>query len=125
MNDDLTKKLKQVAEMFTQDPDSLKGLLNALTQNNSEPKEEDHRKKTHVTHKDEASSDSDISQNLELISHMSKVMDHIRNHNDPRINLINAIKPFLSSKRQKKLGNCINMLHMSRLSKFFDDGNKQ
>lgn len=40
---------------------------------------------------------------------------------DPRINLLQAIKPFMNSKRQKKIGSCIQLLQVASLSRILND----
>jgi len=51
-------------------------------------------------------------------------MDAMRNINDPRINLLTAIKPFLSSGRQKKLSNCIRLFQVTQITKLMSDPEK-
>lgn len=41
--------------------------------------------------------------------------------NDPRINLLQAIKPFMNNRRQKKIGSCIQLLQVASLSRLFNE----
>jgi hypothetical protein len=40
---------------------------------------------------------------------------------DPRINLLQAIKPFMNNKRQKKIGSCIQLLQVASLSRILNE----
>ena len=122
MSDDLNKKIKQITDMLGQDnlPDNIKGLLSLLT--SSGTKEEPSTKSSeNFFTKEDRTEKSELDDNIEMIRKVKKVMDRVNNNNDPRINLLSAIKPFLNNKRQSRLNNCIKILHMSRLTGLMDE----
>jgi len=125
MSDDLNSKIKQIADIFGQDnmQDNLKGLLSLL--GSSGNKEEIPQKANEaVPNKQEKASRSELEDNIELVRKMKKVVDKLNTKNDPRVNLLSAIRPFLNISRQKKLNNCIKLLQMSSLSSFMDESEK-
>lgn len=126
MSDDLNKKIKQITDILGQEniPDNVKGLLSLLT--SSDTKEEPHTlQNTELpSGKEEKSERNELDENVDMVRKVKKVMDKLNTNNDPRINLLTAIKPFLNSRRQKKLVSCIKMLQMSSLTKLFDDHEK-
>jgi hypothetical protein len=122
LSDDLNKKIKQITDILGQEnlPDNVQGLLSLLT--SSLNKEETSGKTSEkATYKEERSEKNEVDDNTELVRKAKKVVDKISNNNDPRINLLTALRPFLSNKRQQKIGNCIKILHMSRLTNLMDD----
>ena len=56
-----------------------------------------------------------------MLRTVKTIMDTMQNMNDPRINLLTAIRPFLSSNRQKKLGNCIRLFQMTQLTRLITE----
>ena len=71
--------------------------------------------------KEERSGRSELEENIEMVRKIKNVMQKLNSNNDPRISLLNAIRPFLSKKRQSKLNNCIKLLHMTSLTKYMDE----
>ncbi|MDP4113703.1 MAG: hypothetical protein Q8924_16445 [Bacillota bacterium] len=131
MSDDLGKKIQQIAEMLGQDtvPDNVKELV-ALLANSMRSKEpasetaaapaaEVPEKADDIK---EASSESNRpAENNELMKVARKALESVNTVNDPRINLLHAIKPFMNSKRQKKIGNCIQLLQVASLSRLLNE----
>lgn len=131
MNEDFNQKLKQLTEMLGKEgmPDNISGLLSMLA--NSSTKEQSGQKvkeEMPVTNekpaKEEKPESNDFQDNVEMVRKMKGMMDNLQNLNDPRINLLTAIRPFLSKSRQKKVGNCIRLFQMTYLSRFFVDNDK-
>lgn len=125
MSDDLNNKIKQIADLLGQGdmPDNLKGLLSLLGASGG--KEEVRQKPSEpVPLKEDRAVKSDLEENLDLVRKMKNVMDKLNTRNDPRINLLTAIRPFLNNSRQKRLGNCIKILQVSKLTNFMDDHEK-
>jgi hypothetical protein len=48
-------------------------------------------------------------------------INSIISQNDPKINLLKSIKPFLNSRRQNRLNKCINILQMSYVARLFKE----
>lgn len=125
MSDDLNKKIKQITDMLSQEnmPDNLKGLLSLLT--NSGEKADSSAKEADVHPAKEVKNEkNELNENIEMIRKVTKIMDKFNSANDPRINLLMAVKPFLNNKRQMKVANCINILRMSSVARIMDDYDK-
>lgn len=126
MSDDLNKKIKQITDILSQEnmPDNIKGLLNMLS-SSSEPEEPAQKPAAQSPAREERPQKSEIEDNVEMVRKIKKVMDHVSSSsNDPRVNLLNAIRPFLNTGRQKKVNNCIKLIQMSSISRLLDDSDK-
>jgi len=123
MSDDLNKKIKQITDILGQEniPDNVKGLLSLLT--NPGPKEESvpHSMENQIPNREEKRERTDLDENLEMVRKMKRIMDRMGSNNDPRINLLTAIKPFLSTSRQKKVGNAIKMITMTSVARLLEE----
>lgn len=122
MSDDLSNKIRQISDMLGQEkmPEGVMGLLSMLAGSGS--KEETTSKATEIPVKAERiDKNNDADDSFEMLRKVKKIMDKTTTVNDPRISLLNSIKPFLGNKRQKKLANCINILRMSSLTRLLDD----
>ncbi|NLV35522.1 MAG: hypothetical protein GXY17_02465 [Clostridiaceae bacterium] len=62
--------------------------------------------------------------NSDMINTARKAMSRINSTNDPRINLLQAIKPFMNNKRQGKISNCIQILQLAGLTRLLNDHEK-
>lgn len=126
MSDDLNKKIMQIAELFGQDsvPDNVKGLLSMLTSGAGSDSSTSSKNAEPVPVREEKAPKADMDDSLEMMMRLKKMMDRANPVSDPRLNLINAIKPFLNSKRQKKLGNCLTLLSMTRVAKMMGENDK-
>ncbi|MDP4114400.1 MAG: hypothetical protein Q8924_20060, partial [Bacillota bacterium] len=116
-DDDLGKKIQQIAGLLGQDkmPDNVKDLLSVLSGSFSESSDSKDKASgianTGSEQPDAASRENsnipvstDSSDNAELFMRAKKMMDKLGTGNDPRVNLLHAIKPFMSGKRQQKIG---------------------
>lgn len=142
MSDDLTQKISQISQMLNQDgmQDNLKGLLsmfaNSMGSSSSDSKESEPsqtaKTSTRESQNTEKSlppsgnnSNDDLVQNLEMLRTVQRVMDVMRpNKNDPRVNLLTAVRPYLNTSRQQKLANCIKLLQFTSISKLMGDEGK-
>ena len=123
MSDDINKKIQMISEALGQDtmPDNVKNLLGLLASSLSSNKEETPQSKDSQDVKAEKPSRSETDDNVEMVRKVKKVLENLNTASDPRVNLLTAIQPFLGSKRQQKLNNCIKILQMSSLSRLMDD----
>lgn len=126
MSDDLNKKIMQIAELFGQEsvPDNVKGLLSMLASGAGNDSNASSKNAEPVPVREEKAPKADMDDSLEMMMRLKRMMDRANPGSDPRLNLINAIKPFLSSKRQKKLGNCLTLLSMTRVAKMMGENDK-
>ena len=56
----------------------------------------------------------------ENIQRISRLMT---DNSDPKINLLYALKPYMSPQRERQIDNAIKMLRMTKLTGFFKDFN--
>lgn len=125
MSEDLNKKIKQITDILGQDnmPENIKGLLSLLagtgTGADSPPNVSNSGEL-----KEEKPVRSELEDNIDMLRKAKVMMDRLNTVNDPRVNLLVAIKPFLCNRRQKKLSGCLNILRMSSLARFMDDTEK-
>jgi hypothetical protein len=127
MSDDLNKKIKQITDILGQDniPDNVKGLLTLLAGSGSDNSNEKEAPKELPSESiRNESRNSEMEENIEMLSRAKKIFDRINTKDDPRINLLYSMRPFLNNNRQKKLGTCIKLLQMYNLSKLMDDTEK-
>lgn len=122
MNDDeLNTKFKQIAQLLRKEninvPDNLSGILSLLANSASKEQECVSEEKSLT----DGTSKSCSDDNVELLSKVQSIMEGIRSINDPRVNLLTAISPFLNNTRQKKIGNCIKMFQMTQITKMMAD----
>ncbi|MCX7747883.1 MAG: hypothetical protein N2645_13490 [Clostridia bacterium] len=130
MNDDINKKINQIAELLGKDtvPDNVKGLISLLANSASSAPAKPEPTPVYEERpvpKEEKLVKNDLDESLDMFRKVKTVMDRINTNHDPRINLLSAIKPFLNSNRQKKLSNCINILRMSTLARYMDEQEKK
>lgn len=126
MSEDLNKTIKQITDILSQEelPDNIKGLLSLLS-GPAGSKEESRQKSGEAPeHKDEKPVRTEGDDSIEMLRKVKKMMDRANSMNDPKVNLLSAMKPFLNNKRQQKLSNCIRILQMSSLVRLVDDSDK-
>lgn len=127
MSDDMGEKFKQIAEMLggqnsnVNIPENVKGLLNMLMSNSStndeSPSEDDSNEKSNT---DEETAKEETDEANDLTRKVKKAMNTL-SPNDPKINLLNALNPYLNKHRQKKLKKCIKLIQMGSLARLFED----
>lgn len=128
MSDELDKKIQQIAELLGQDnvPDNLKELvaLFASSLGTKKDGEESLRSpEAKPAEKPAATDHAEQSSNLDpdMLDKARKAIERLAPGSDPRINLLQAIKPFMNSNRQKKIGSCIQLLQVAGLSRLMNE----
>jgi len=137
MNDDIGSKIEQIAKLLGQDnvPDNVKELATLLASSMKKNEDTQVKKSEDATaaeadpapeRTEHTGNDQDKGSQLspEVLETTRKALDRLNFSNDPRINLLNAIKPFMNSRRQKKIGNCIQILQVASLSRLLNDKEK-
>lgn len=126
MSDEMGDKIKQIADMLGQNsnpniPDNVKGLLNMLMTNGTTKEESstDESPQSQKTNEDSSRSDSDDT--ADMARKMKKAMNMLNPANDHKVNLLNAIKPYLNKDRQRKLQTCMKLIKIGGLAKVLDD----
>jgi hypothetical protein len=126
MSDEMGDKFKQIAEMLGQNsntniPDNVKGLLNMLMSNSSTKEEGPEDDTTQKPSTNGESSRVETDEVNDISRKMKKAVNMLNAPNDPKVNLLNAIKPYLNKNRQRKLQTCLKLIKMGSLTKLFDD----
>ncbi|MDP4092244.1 MAG: hypothetical protein Q8920_02695 [Bacillota bacterium] len=125
MSDDLGKKIKQITDLLSQDnmSETLKDLFSAFAgpggNSEAQPKANDT-----PAAKEEGTGKGEADSSVEMMRTAKKIMDKLNTNNDPRINLLSAIRPYLNNKRQKKLDSCLRLLQVSSLTRLMEDSGK-
>lgn len=142
MSDNLNKKVQQIAQLLGHDnvPDNVKelvSLLSASLENNGDASSEADSftastQPDSIKHSSDeqapalqSSSEDPQSINRDVLATARNALSKLNSSNDPRINLLNAIKPFMNNRRQKKIGNCIQLLQIASLSRLLNEQEKQ
>ncbi len=125
MSEDLNDKVKQIAEMLNKEgmQENLKNIINAFT--SSSGKENPNGEKRAQSENNSGMPGSDMIENMEMMQRIKGVMDRLGSRSDPRVNLLQSVRPFLNEKRQKKLKNCIMLLQFSAVAKLLDEKEKE
>ncbi len=127
MSDDMGEKIKQIADLFGQNSnpnisDNVKGIFNMLMSNNGASKEENPSEDTSPSSRTDDPGSDDTDDMADMARKMKKAMNMMSSTaNDPRVNLLNAIRPYLNKGRQKKLQNCMKLIRLGSLTKVLDD----
>jgi len=126
LSDDLNKKIKQITDILGQDsmPDNVKDLISLLTNSNTKNTATNEASKEMQVFKENSDNQEDYTDNMDMVRKIKKVMEKVKPNNDPRINLLTSIKPFLTKDRQSKISQCIKILNITTLSKLIDENDK-
>ncbi len=106
MSDNLNNAIKQITDMLSNDPDSLKDLIEAFTNSSKDGEEEISKIKL----PEPKNTSDDMKENIEMFTRFKSVMDRMSSNSDPRVNLLTSITPFLSSRRKSRLSSAIKFL---------------
>lgn len=136
MNDDLEQKIKDIATMLNDkgnssddlmslvdkfkggNSDDLMNLIDKFKGSTEKEAAEDAQSKHYGNLPIQASSKPDDTMQTMLM--LKKIMSMTDSKNDPKVALLNSIKPFLKKSRQDKLSNCIKILNMFKITKYMD-----
>lgn len=155
MSDDLNKKVQQIAQLLGHDnvPDNVKELISLLSASLEKDGGGDSSSKvgekvgdcpTEVDSSAASAQSDSLKQNTpvqassaqpasdgpsgvskDVLNAARSALNRLNSANDPRINLLNAIKPFMNTRRQMKIGNCIQLLQIASLSRQLNEQEKQ
>lgn len=130
MSDDMGDKIKQIADMLGQNSnpnmsDNVKGLLSMLMSNNSSKDEDSAEEPTQKSRNNDNSGSNDTDDLADMARKMKKAMGKLGTGSDPRVNLLNAIRPYLNKNRQKKLQTCIKLMRIGSLTQVLDDSEER
>lgn len=130
MSDDVSDKIKQIADMFGQNsntniPDNVKGLLSMLMSNNSSKEEDSSEEPTQKSRANENANNDNPDDFADMARKMKKAVGMLNTGSDPRVNLLNAIRPYLNKNRQRKLQTCIKLMRIGSLTQLLDDSEER
>ena len=93
--------------------DNIMGKINDIL---SDPKtRESLQEMMGVSNSQKSSIDAFSPENIRRISQL------MTDDSDPKINLLYALKPYMSPQRERQIDNAIKMLRMTKLTGFFKD----
>lgn len=135
MNDDeLNMKFKQIAQMLGKEnvnvPDNLGSILSMLANSSSKeptPQKSEDQTPTQPQNRvinEDSKAKNNLEDNMEMMRKVKTIMDSMRSVNDPRVNLLTAISPFLNNSRQKKIGNCVKLFQMTQVTRMMTEMEK-
>jgi hypothetical protein len=126
MSDDLNNKIQQIADVLGKEsmPDNVKELLALLAGSLGSKEAASDKPGRELPAEESVKKQPESEDNTEMFRKVKKVLDKLNTGNDPRMNLLYAIKPFMNNRRQKKLSNCIQLLQMTSLSRLLNDHEK-
>lgn len=130
MSDEMGDKFKQIADMLGQNsnaniPDNVKGLLNMFMSGNSTKEETPSDDIPQKSDTKEESSRADTDEAADITRKMKKAMNMLNPASDPKVNLLNAIKPYLNKDRQRKLQTCMKLMKIGSLTKLLDESEER
>ncbi|MDF2985696.1 MAG: hypothetical protein K0R50_1206 [Eubacterium sp.] len=130
MSDDMGDKIKQIADMLGQNsnpniPDNVKGLLSMLMSNTGTKDETAEEEPQQTSRAHEKTNNNDSDDFADMARKMKKAMGMLNTGNDPRVNLLNAIRPYLNKNRQRKLQTCIKLMRIGSLTQLLDDSEER
>jgi len=130
MSDEMGDKFKQIADMLGQNsnaniPDNVKGLLNMFMTNNAKEESPSDDNIPQKPKSNEEASRVDSDDVSDMARKMKKTMNMLNPASDPKMNLLNAIKPYLNIDRQKKLQTCMKLMKIGSLTKLFDESEER
>lgn len=113
MDEDLAKTIQQFASMLGEGnpPENLSPLIDMVSQFASGMQSNGSQDQPRNTQ----NSGINLDDTLSMVFKVKQVMDSANISNDPRNNLLLALKPYLNSKRQSKVDKCMQFLTLSKL----------
>ena len=107
--ENLNNALKQVSSMLQDGDmaDTLKNLMDGLNLSSPSPSDD--------------SEDENNDETEKLIRMATKMLNNPSMKSDPKINLLNSLKPYLNKHRKGKVDQCIKFLSMSKAMVFLNE----
>lgn len=114
MSDNLEKNIKQIADLLSKDDvaDSLKKLLGNLIDSNESSRE------TEEKSEQKQSSRTVSADDMKVVEHMVRAVSELKNTENPGVNLLMSLKPFIRQTRSGTLRDCVKMLHMAKIYEY-------
>lgn len=126
MSEDLNKKVQQIAQILGQNdlPDNVKELVALIASSIGTKEDNANQPGSHDAAGKETPPAEPAAINTDFLDTARNTLDRFNAANDPRINLLQAIRPFMNKKRQVKIGNCIQLLKVAGLSRMLGEHEK-
>ena len=105
MDDNMMDKLKGILS----DPDTMRSL-SEMVEGMGGGKQ-----------KQQAESETKAAQQMQMMKKVKDIMDRVTAPDDPRINLLTALRPYMRSKRASQMDKAIRMIQMTKLTSVLKD----
>ncbi len=127
MADDFDQKLEQVKEFLNNEDmaENIKALMSMLSGSTSSPKSTKEKEeappqspkptlpvqeKSHYHQNNQS-----LPIEMDTMLKIKKAYDKVNDPNDPGVNLLMALKPYLNEKRKERLDSAVKMIGLSKL----------
>lgn len=126
MSEDLNKKVQQIAQILGQDdlPDNVKELVALIASSIGKKEDNTDQPVSREAAGNGTPSPEPAAISTDFLDTARNALDRFNAANDPRINLLQAVKPFMNKRRQVKIGNCIQLLKVAGLSRMLGEHEK-
>ena len=95
------------------------------TNNTSNNQNSNNSQNTYNSSKNSSSNNFDFNNiDMNTILKMKSVMEKMNNSNDPRLNLLYSLKPYLRETKQEKLDQYVNLLKVSQIAEVLKNDKK-
>ncbi len=105
MDDNMMDKLKGILN----DPDTMRSLSEMIEGMGGGKQ------------KQQAESEAKAAQQMQMMMKVKDIMDRVTDTDDPRINLLTALRPYMRSKRAGQMDKAIRMIQMTKLTSVLKD----
>lgn len=123
MTDSLDSAMDKLKEMLSSDDgkENISSLLSSFMggSDNSQPNKVSEKKPEKLP----VPSTGDLGINPETLIKLTQAYKNSINKDDPRANLLRALRPYLSEKRASKLDNAIKLMSLTKLGSVVKDLN--
>lgn len=105
MDDNMMDKLKGILN----DPDTMQSLSEMMGSLGGSQQ------------KKQAESETKAAQQMQMMMRVKDIMDRVNDTDDPRINLLTALRPYMRSKRASHMDRAIRMIQMTKITSILKD----
>ena len=136
MSEDKDKTIEQLKSLLENEnvSNTIKSIINMMDKKEAS-KEKTNDKSTNANDEDEkvisfeeedkpvSNKNSKINtmENMDMMIKIKKIYEKINDRDDPRTNLLLALKPYLSSQRRAHIDNAIKVVNITKLSSLINE----
>jgi|LSQX01.1.fsa_nt_gb hypothetical protein len=114
-NENVSNAIKSIMNMMDKKDDSKEknqNMNNSTTELNRAPVVSNEKE----NYPNNLNPERNMADNMDLMIKIKKIYEKINDHDDPRTNLLLALKPYLNSQRKTHIDNAIKIVNITRLS---------